>query len=246
MLDKLAAVEARYSQIEARLAAPETYDDPAQVARLNKEQNELSPVVETYRAYLRAREREQEAGALLSDPELRELAQEEQQQARQELERLERRHRLLCAGTPVPGTGKLTTPEVPIGELVRRFDYVLAEADGAAHRPLKAHAPHEPVIPPEANRVLCVVGASGFGRSIAQAAHRPERYARLAGVPETALATPRTEAAVLKAEGLGDLVFVNQAESSGAMADARALAELLEKPVLAGSLWRGEYVPCWS
>ena len=85
-------MEARYSQIEARLAAPETYDDPAQVARLNKEQNELSPVVETYRAYLRAREREQEAGALLSDPELRELAQEEQQQARQELERLEREY----------------------------------------------------------------------------------------------------------------------------------------------------------
>ena len=95
MLDKLAAVEARYSQIEARLAAPETYDDPAQVARLNKEQNELSPVVETYRAYLRAREREQEAGALLSDPELRELAQEEQQQARQELERLERELQVL-------------------------------------------------------------------------------------------------------------------------------------------------------
>ena len=46
MLDKLAAVEARYSQIEARLAAPETYDDPAQVARLNKEQNELAPVVD--------------------------------------------------------------------------------------------------------------------------------------------------------------------------------------------------------
>lgn len=89
MLDKLAAVEARYSQIEARLAAPETYDDPAQVARLNKEQNELSPVVETYRAYLRAREREQEAGALLSDPELRELAQEELAAARADMERLE-------------------------------------------------------------------------------------------------------------------------------------------------------------
>ena len=106
MLDKLAAVEARYSQIEARLAAPETYDDPAQVARLNKEQNELSPVVETYRAYLRAREREQEAGALLSDPELRELAQEEQQQARQELERLERELQLLLLPRdPNDGTG---------------------------------------------------------------------------------------------------------------------------------------------
>ena len=154
--------------------------------------------------------------------------------------------RLICTGTEVPDTGKLTVPPVSIAQLAREFDYVLAEADGAARRPLKAHAPHEPVIPPEAHRVLCVVGASGFGRSIAQAAHRPERYARLAGVPETALATPRTEAAVLQAEGLGDLVFVNQAESSGALADARALAELLERPVAAGSLWRGEYVPCWS
>ena len=32
MLDKLTAIEAKYSQIEARLAAPETYGDPEQVA----------------------------------------------------------------------------------------------------------------------------------------------------------------------------------------------------------------------
>ena len=114
MLDKLAAVEARYSQIEARLAAPETYDDPAQVARLNKEQNELSPVVETYRAYLRAREREQEAGALLSDPELRELAQEEQQQARQGLERLERELQLLLLPRD-PNDGKNVIVEIRAG-----------------------------------------------------------------------------------------------------------------------------------
>ena len=107
-------MEARYSQIEARLAAPETYDDPAQVARLNKEQNELSPVVETYRAYLRAREREQEAGALLSDPELRELAQEEQQQARQELERLERELQLLLLPRD-PNDGKNVIVEIRAG-----------------------------------------------------------------------------------------------------------------------------------
>ena len=64
MLEKLAAIEAKYSQIEARLAAPETYDDPAAVARLNKEQNELSPVVETYRSYLAARERLAQAEAV--------------------------------------------------------------------------------------------------------------------------------------------------------------------------------------
>ena len=89
MLDKLAAIEAKYSQIEARLAAPETYDDPAQVAKLNKEQNELAPVVETYRQYLRAQAQKEESEALLSDPEMKELAQEEFHQAKADLERLE-------------------------------------------------------------------------------------------------------------------------------------------------------------
>ena len=92
MLEKLAAIEAKYSQIEARLAAPETYDDPAAVARLNKE---LSPVVETYRSYLDARERRVQAEELLSDPEMKELAHEELLQSKAELERLEGQLQLL-------------------------------------------------------------------------------------------------------------------------------------------------------
>ena len=54
MLDKLNAIEAKYSQIEARLNASETYNDPALVARLNKEQAELQPLVEVFRTYRRA------------------------------------------------------------------------------------------------------------------------------------------------------------------------------------------------
>ena len=131
-----------------------------------------------------------------------------------------------------------------MAQLAEWFDYVLVEADGAAHRPLKAHAPHEPVIPPEANQTICVVGASGFGQPIAQAVHRPERYAPLAGVPETAEATPETEAAVLRAEALHTRIYVNQVETLWELADAKALAALLECPVLAGSLQRGEYFPC--
>ena len=89
MLSKLAAIEAKYSQIEARLGAPETYDDPAQVAKLNKEQSELQPLVETYRAYLDAQEAKAQAESLLSDPEMKELAQEEFRQAVSDLDRLE-------------------------------------------------------------------------------------------------------------------------------------------------------------
>ena len=161
------------------------------------------------------------------------------------LDQLRRSHRLLCAGTDVPGTGKLTVPETPMAVLAERFDYVLVEADGAARRPLKAHAPHEPVIPPEADRTICVVGASGFERPISEAVHRPERYACLAGVPETAEATPETEAAVLRAEGMHTMIYVNQVETLWELADARALAALLDCPVLAGSLQRKEYFPCW-
>ncbi len=152
--------------------------------------------------------------------------------------------RLVCAGTPVPETGKLTAPDIPMARLAALADYVLAEADGAAGRPLKAHASHEPVIPSEANQTILVIGASGFGRPIAEAAHRPALYARLADVPESAPASPETEAAVLLAEGLHTRVFINQVETAEARRQAVALAARLSCPVLAGSLRRKERYPC--
>ena len=95
MLDKLAAIEAKYSQIEARLSASETYEDPALVAKLNKEQTELQPLVETYRTYLRTQQSHREAESLLGDPEMKELAQEEWRQSKEELERLEHQLKIL-------------------------------------------------------------------------------------------------------------------------------------------------------
>ena len=95
MLDKLNAIEAKYSQIEARLGASETYEDPALVAKLNKEQAELQELVETFRTYRKTQEQQKEAELLFSDPEMKELAQEEWQQAKTDLERLERELQVL-------------------------------------------------------------------------------------------------------------------------------------------------------
>lgn len=161
-----------------------------------------------------------------------------------ELETLRQSRRLLCAGSPIPGTEKLTALETPMAQLAARFDYVLVEADGSAQRPMKAHAPHEPVIPAEAGQTICVVGASGFGRPIAQAAHRPELYAKIAGVSLETRITPETEGAVLTAEALHDRIYVNQIENDLDRKYAAGLAGLLECPVLAGSLQRGEYFIC--
>ena len=162
----------------------------------------------------------------------------------EELNSLRRELRLMCAGTPVPGTEKLTAPPVPMAELAAWFDYVLVEADGSAQRPFKAHASHEPVIPAEASQVICVVGASGFGKPIREATHRPELYAQLAGVSVEDPVAPETEAAVLQAEGLHHRIYVNQVETRQDLAAAEALAALLDCPVLAGSLHRREYFVC--
>ena len=114
MLTKLAAIEARYSQIEARLNAPETYDDPELVTTLNREQNELQPLVETYRTYLAVKQQREEAEELLSDPEMKALAQEEVLQAKSDMERLENELQILLLPKD-PNDGKNVIVEIRAG-----------------------------------------------------------------------------------------------------------------------------------
>ena len=114
MLDKLASVEAKYSQIEARLNASETYNDPALVARLNKEQAELQPLVDAFRAYRRTLDAKAQAEEMMSDLELRELAQEEYQQALDDLPRLERELQILLLPKD-PNDGKNVIVEIRAG-----------------------------------------------------------------------------------------------------------------------------------
>jgi len=149
-------------------------------------------------------------------------------------------HRVLCLGEGTP-EGKLTAPLLPFDVLATLADYVLVEADGARGLPLKAHAPHEPVIPENACRVVLVLGADGFGRPIRAACHRPELYAKQAQAALDEIVTPTLAARVLLAEGWGDRVYVNKVESAEGYAAAEALHSLLPCPVTAGSLHQGVY-----
>lgn len=134
--------------------------------------------------------------------------------------------------------GKLCAPALSFEVLAALADFVLVEADGSRRLPLKAHAPHEPVIPPNARRIIYVVGADGFGHPIRQVCHRPERYAALCGAAEDDIVTPAREARVLHAEGYaGGWVFINKVETAEDWRNAEALAALLPGKVIAGSLW---------
>ena len=95
MVGQLRDVELKFAEIEARLAANETYGDPELVSRLNKEQRELEPLVTAYRALCRAEGDLRAAESLLNDPEMKELAQEELTAAKAEIEGLRQKIKIL-------------------------------------------------------------------------------------------------------------------------------------------------------
>lgn len=147
---------------------------------------------------------------------------------------------VVCVGRPAE-RGKLAQPGLPFETLCLLADYVLVEADGSRGLPAKAHAPWEPVIPATAGQVILVTGADCFGRPIGEICHRPERFAELAGRTVTDPVTPEALAEVIRSEGYGNRIYVNKTETPEDWAHARSLAALLQLPVTAGSLWRGEW-----
>ena len=94
MLERLKAIQRQYEELRGRLELPETYSNPALYARVEREAREMQPVAEAFAAYERAAADMDAARELMGDPEMRELAQEEFQSAREERERLERDIRL--------------------------------------------------------------------------------------------------------------------------------------------------------
>ena len=85
MLTRLKEVEKRYEEVMARLCDPSVVSNPILYRDLMKESRYLEPIVQKYREYAAACQREAEARQLLegeSDRELRQLAEEELKESR--------------------------------------------------------------------------------------------------------------------------------------------------------------------
>ena len=95
MLEKLRQIENRYAELESKLADPAYYSDPAVFTKLCREQRELQPVVEAYRAYTACQAQITQAEALLGDPELHEIAREEIESGKARCAELEQQLRVL-------------------------------------------------------------------------------------------------------------------------------------------------------
>ncbi|MCL2408640.1 MAG: peptide chain release factor 1 [Oscillospiraceae bacterium] len=95
MLEKLVAIEEKYRELENKMQDPEVYSDPAAYAKLAREQKEIEAVVTAFRRYEKAKHDAEGARELMSDPDFKEMAQEEYDAAQDEMERLEAEIKIL-------------------------------------------------------------------------------------------------------------------------------------------------------
>ncbi|MBI1256956.1 MAG: peptide chain release factor 1 [Chloroflexi bacterium] len=98
MLDRLASIDARYTELDRLLSDPEVTSDYEKIAEYSKERSNISEIVEAYRQYEREAEELEQARALVNeeaDPEMREMALEEVTQLETSIDALRERLKIM-------------------------------------------------------------------------------------------------------------------------------------------------------
>ena len=118
-------------------------------------------------------------------------------------------------------------------------DWIIVEADGAAGRPLKAPAPHEPVIPTVTDHLVAVAGLRAIGLPLDERhVFRTGRYAAVTGLsPGETITTSSVTAALLHPEGImkgaasgiQKFVFLNKAQREDLQKTGEEVAAQLQE-----------------
>ena len=95
MLDKLEAVEARYEELNKLISDPEVISDQNAFKKYMKEQSGLVDVVEKYREYKKVKQNMDDAEEMMSDPEMKEMAETEYYESKEKLQGLEEELKIL-------------------------------------------------------------------------------------------------------------------------------------------------------
>ena len=89
MFEKLEAIEQRFNEINKLMQDPEVTSNTENYIKLTKEYSEISELVEKYQEYKKYQEQLKEAEELLKDPEMKELAQMDYEEAKEVLPKIE-------------------------------------------------------------------------------------------------------------------------------------------------------------
>ena len=114
MFQKLEDVEKRYEELTVQISDPEVIARTSEWQKLMKEHAEIAPVVEKYREYKKAEKTIEESKEMLSDPELKELAEIEMEEAKKRLPEIEEEIKILLIPKD-PDDDKNTICEIRAG-----------------------------------------------------------------------------------------------------------------------------------
>ena len=114
MFQRLEDVEKRYEELTVKISDPAEIAQTSNWQKLMKEHSELTPIVEKYREYKKLKRTIEENEELLKDPELKELAQAEMDEARENLPKVEEDLRILLIPKD-PNDDKNTICEIRAG-----------------------------------------------------------------------------------------------------------------------------------
>ena len=95
MFDKLETVEKRYEELTEKISNPEIIAKQSEWREYMKEHAELEPIVQKYREYKATQKAYEEAKEMIADPELKELAEEEMQKAKESMPKIEEELKIL-------------------------------------------------------------------------------------------------------------------------------------------------------
>lgn len=132
---------------------------------------------------------------------------------------------------------KLGPPSPPLlAWLLEHADIVLIEADGARHMACKIPADHEPVLLPQSDTVLAVLGLDALGQPVGQVCFRPELVCDFLGCGMGHRLTREDFAKILlspqgsrKDVGQRDYyVVLNKCDEERQLTEGQALVTLLE------------------
>ena len=95
MIQRLEDVEKRYEDLTVKISDPEIIAQNKEWQKMMKEHSDLTPIVEKYREYKKTEQTIRDSEEMLSDPEMRELAQEELKEAKEKLPQIEEELKIL-------------------------------------------------------------------------------------------------------------------------------------------------------
>jgi probable selenium-dependent hydroxylase accessory protein YqeC len=164
-------------------------------------------------------------------------------------------------GSRVLESGKMEGIKPGLADALYReaeIDYLFLEADGAAGRPLKAPAEHEPVIPSSATVIVAIIGLEALEKPLEEkVVFRTEQFIKITGLNLGEMITPNALAKIFQSPGglfkgapasAKRIAFLNKLDLVADDQESRSLADLLVKgprpsvdSVVVGSILKSDY-----